>query len=628
MRAAVAAVVGLAWAAGAYADPAVSPGEAKPLRGAKAAPLIAATPTHPDVALRLIIEHLTVRVLREDRPFTRFFWAGATPAKRFAEDWTNWRAYLQTVNSDPDIVFPVEVKGSNGLLWAIDLRDPRWTIEGFSAVARRDFVFREPHVDSALAEQVRQLIGIKQDPETFHAEAVVPMHWFLRGVMDAEGTQRADYYDLLYSVERFGADAGTVANPVVVAPAVIPPEPERPKGKPWAGGVWPADGLYYPPGAFTHIPRAEMDAYEQALERWKEIKKSAVLKPPAALEILGQGNVVKAKVVKDFPANLDQYEERWGTKANADYLKQQKVFVNNGEVVAGSKSDPKRGSYVSYQDRVIRFADGQFANGGFGMSTQDFLRTSLKKNPSAFPLEAALGQLQEDAGEHLTTLPNGFQAALLTGPAGDGRKRVEFGDARLVHNSLDRDKDVVVKTQFSCVICHAPQDGILAPSNRKVGERLTKGIELFVRGKENQKTVRTFFHDWEWKLEVGRIAYRRGLSRATVSAAFPNGWTGEEWARATVSFRDWYDAPLTLDQAAAELGYPRLVVLIACLFDPSGDAADLFLDAGVSRTVFDDELKQRLTFIIAALRDAESPDPLFALFFPELVRQAEAKAKK
>jgi len=577
---------------------------------------------HPDTALSLAIDDKQKRVAAEDRPFVYYFWWGATPDGRLFHDLTTWRAFLQTVNSEAPIVLPRPIPGSNLRLWAIDIRDARWTRAGFANVAKFDKVFTEPNVDHALAEKMRRLSGIGQDVKTFHVEAVVPGPWFLRQIMDVDGVVTTAYYDLLYSVERFGADG--VVQPIVAAPVatVIPAEPQKPQSRPWPGGVFSGDGKHYAAGEFNWIPKAEFDAWEKDLAAWKKLKDDAAAKP--AKEVFPPAKPIAAKVVKDFPEDLKQFEDRWGTTANRAFLDSQKIFVNNGEIVSGSKNDPK-GSYVSYQRRVIRFQDGPFNNGGMNMSTQDFLRTSGRKNPLNFPLESSLGQLEEDAGEHLSALPNGFQAALLTGAAGAGRKRVEFGDTRLVHSSLDP-SDVTIRVSFSCYICHAKQDGVLAPSKKDYGETLSRGIENFIQGKQNQLTVRTFFLDWDWKLDIGRVAFKRGLSRATEWPDAP-GWSGQQFSEATISFRDWYDAPLTLNQFAAEIGYDKITTMILLLIDGSADAANLFFDDAVARTVADDDLIPRVQLIAAAAKIGADPDELYEKFYPQLFQQAAKQVK-
>lgn len=587
--------------------------------------LIVHTIQHPEYAIQAAIDHLNKQIPPDVRPFVRYFWWGSTPDDRMQEDLTNFLVTINTVSSsNPKIALPSPVAGTSLRLWWADIRDYYWTIAGFSSVAHADRVFTEPNCDSRLAETVRRLIGVQQDPKTFHVEAIVPGPWFTRAIMDPDGTETTAYYDLLYSVERFGFDKGIQPVVPIPLPTVIPPEPVKPIEKPWAGGMWPGDdadkGKYFPPNAFMYTSKSELEAYQKAKALWDEAKASSITRGPKQAA-LPPGVFVSTKVVKDFPATLKDYQDKWGITANAEFLDKQKIFVNKGEVVAGSKSDPKRGSYVAYQDRVLTFANGEFNNGGIAASTKDFLRTSKQKNPANLPTESALGLLKEDAGEHLTNMPNGLQAALLTNAE---RKRIDTADGRVAHSALDP-RDVVIRTQFSCTICHAKQDGILSPSNKKVGETLRRGIQLHIRGKENQLIVDGFFEDSEWRLELGRVAYKRAVAIASTWGAH-RPWTGVEWSEAIVSFRNWYDDPLYSDQAAAELGVSKLVLMIACLKLGSIDAANLFISAdGVPRTVFDDDLFTDLALVIAAMRQEEDPDPLLMLFAPELIRQTYDK---
>lgn len=588
-----------------------------------ARPLFVQDARHPDEVIRLVLAHLEAGVPRDFRQFQRFFWFGASPDDRLVEHVTKWRAALHTVSSDEYTVTPVPVRGAGGRLWAVDYRDLRWTANAVAAVFRRDQRFREPNVSHRLAEAVRREVGVAQDPATFHVEAVVPGEWFVKQVEKTEDSPA--YYDLLYAAERYGPDPAYRPGRAVVVPGPLPPEPAKPAGRPWPGGVWQPDGRYYAPGAFTWAPEAELAAYEKAHADWERQKAALAAGPVIANEALPAGRALAAKLLKDFPEDAEQFEERWGIKALAGFLDKQQLGAANGEVVAGGKSDPKRGSVVAYQDRVIRFYQSPF--GGASTHTQDFLRTAGRRNPANFPRDAALEQLDEDLGEWLFDMPNHFQAALLTGSRKGGRKRAEFGDTRGVHSSQDP-ADVTIYTQFSCTICHAPQDGLIAPSNRKVGEALAARIELFEGRKADERAVRSFFLDWEYKLGPWRTHYARALGRATATPDNPKGWAGGQLAEATVRFRDWYDAPVGPEQAAAELGVSQLAVMVACLVEGTIDAQRLFLGQTVPRTAWDDVLYTRLALIVAAARLGEGYDPLFEAFAPELIGQALDKANQ
>ena len=625
----------------------LSSGEASAFPKVKDRSVYVKTLQHPDVALNALVYHLTNLVKDPDtRPFVRYFWFGATPDDRLVHDVTTFSVYLNKCNSQVRIVVPVPVPGTDYRLWAVDIRDLGWTISAFSAVARRDRVFTEPNVDHYLAEKARRLVGIQQDAATYHAEAVVPGPWFCWTTMNPGESGTTNYYDLLYANERYGPDVvGPQVDIPTVAqtlPAQLPPEPQEPKERPWPGGNWtgegPDKGKYFPAGAFPYKPIAEVEQYKKDHATWLLLKMAAdapaSAKPvvePDGLKlkkgvVLPPGVFVKGKPIKDFPEDLKQYQDRWGVTANHDFLGKLPIFVDKGTVVAGSKNDPKHGSYVAYQDRVLRFANGEFNNGGAAMSTQDFFRTSGRKNPANLPVEAALGVLEEDAGEHLTTLPNGLQAALLTNGAKDGRKRIENADARVAHSSLDP-RDVIIWNNSSCVICHARSYGVLTPSNNKIQEARARGVRLNFLNKNDELVVNSFLDTEDYRLEQIRMPYKAALARATKLTPDTPSWNGVQFAEATISFIEWYNRPVDLIQASAELGVPPLVTLIATMnllgAENLGnfDSKNLFFGWPIPRTVWDDDVFPELSKVVAVMRDSERPHPVISMFAPELLRQ-------
>lgn len=605
----------------------------------KSRPVYVKTVTHPDLALKYA-EYFLTNVIKnaDDRPFIRFTWWGSTPDARLVHDVTTSSVYLNTVNSQTLVVLGRPVPGTDFRLWFYDIRDLGWTINAFSAVARRDKVFREPNVDHYLAEKVRRLIGVAQDPVTFHAEAIVPGPWLLWTIMNPGLSQTTNYYDLLYSFERFGTDQiGSqldIDTTAKAAVAVSTPEPVKPAARPWPGGVWKDDGKYYPAGAFNYIPIAEMQGWEKDHAAWEAAKNKPVNVPgsggPKVSITLPPGSVFKGKVIKDFPENLQQFQDRWGRTANRAFLDGQKIFVNKGAIVAGKYNDPKRGSYVAYNDRIIEIENGEFNNGGGNMSTRDFDRTSRRKNPANLPTETALGLLEEDAGENLFTLPNGLQAALIHGAAPE-RKRVDHADSKFVHASLDP-RDVTIWDGYSsCAICHARFGGVLEPSNNRVNEAKAKGVRLNFLNKNDQLVTESFFNLEEYRLEQIRMPFREAVKKATSIADAPP-WNGVQLAEATVSFIGWYNQPIDIYQASAELGVPPLVTLLACaqVLGDQGKKADnignfgskaLFVDFPIGRAEFDDDVFPELAKVISIMRNIENPNPIVAIMYPELLRQ-------
>ena len=101
--------------------------------------------------------------------------------------------------------FPEEVPGSQGALWAIDLRDYGWSAAAWRAVALREPYFRLAG-DAMKAEDAAALmakLGIDQDAATLHVEGIARADWLFRETIESERSQ--SYYDLLYSRQRFPA---------------------------------------------------------------------------------------------------------------------------------------------------------------------------------------------------------------------------------------------------------------------------------------------------------------------------------------------------------------------------------------------------------------------------------------
>lgn len=582
----------------------------------------ATTQRHPDEAVKEALIFLA-RVPVEDRPFYQFFHAYAESDQELYGATQDFRATLPMASTGPVIVRPFPVT-KDARLWAVDIREGNWSRAAWQAVTKLDNTCRFPHVDFKLGAALRAELGVDADgTNTPHCEGVIPMAWFVRELQNSdkrrETVEDIVYYNLLYASERFGVFE--TVGPRQVKPASDPGPPKDPGPEPplwkvlnWPGGVW-ADGKYYPPGAFTYTQETEeqKEAIRKAREKWRTDKARFVAwKERQASPTDHRGprwvpKQVKKAVDRNFPRDLTDFQKKWGIDVSEQFLADQKLFKKNGVVVAGTWNDPRAGSIVSYNDRVLEFLNTTL---GVSMRTRDFFRTSGRANPANLPLEVSLGQLEENAGEHIQTKADNYPAWLLTGAAKDGRKRAEFGDPHAVRASLDPHHGIVM-TFDSCVICHYPASVVLAPGNDKVGRTLKGGANLLTFNKQDRQVIDQFFFDgdavgggWSYKVDGWRVPFARSLAAATKSGTDKEGWTGSEWVTVMERRRRYYDAPLNLARAAAELGYGPLAVMEACLYEGSVDAATLFLDAepGVPRAVWDDDLFPRLARIIFLLR--------------------------
>lgn len=640
-------------------------GPAKPVHA------YAKDPGHPDSAIVAALVFLDQKVPPEEWCFYRFFHFLSVADEDLADEVGNWRAYLQMLNGTaPGPVRPLPVDAA-GRVWAVDRRECGWSAAAFHAVAALDRTCTEPNVDHQLAEELRRTVGVGADPAalTPHCEGLVPGPWFVREVQETDRHRRDPeniaYYNLLYSRERFGDDFDPIgfvgpgergarrarpAGPVGTIPTAAPPVPRDPGPEPPLprkliyranSGPW-LDGRTYPYD-FEYVRetaeqveenRKAREAWRAAKAAWRVARETTPPAAPARTTLVPAAPIDLSKhgagfVDRDFPKDADQFRERWGVKAVQDFLAKQRIFKSNGTIIAGFFNDPKAGSLVSDNDRVNRFANGPL---GIAMETNDFEVTAGRKNLVNDPLGVALDDLDEDASEKIYQKQDDWPVWWLNGPKRDGAKRVESGDPHIVHDRVNGGT-VIVQTLTKCVGCHYPSDVVLAPSNEKLKARLQRGQELLAYTKAQQLVVDRFFFDadargpgWARNLKKWREPFAASLEYATRTGAQP-GWDGAKFASVSNTRRDWYDAPVRLGQAAAELGYPRLAVVAACLTLGDSDAAELALDGepGVPRAAWDADLFPKLAAVLAYARDAEAGDPLFQLMFPDLVRDARAK---
>lgn len=577
------------------------------------------TPTHPDAAVIEALVFLEAKVNSKYRVNYRFFHFLSVSDEDLYDETQNFRVYVCMANGLGAVAprpFPIDKAGR---VWALDITEPGWSAEAFHEVAKLEQTCREPNIQHQLAETLRGMIGVTADVRTFHCEGLIPAPWFVRQLQETdlqrERPEDIVYYNLLYSRERFGEANGH--------------EPIKPKERPWKGGVFPGDGKDYPAGSFQFIPKIELDAYDKASAAWKSNKRVGFID-------------------RNFPRDADDFQERWGGRASLDFLAKQRVFKKNGAVIAGAFNDPKNGSYVSDNDRINEFLLTPF---GIGMDTQDFDRTSGRKNPANLPLEVALDQLEEDASEKIYQKQDDFPAFLLTGPRKQGRKRVESGDPHIVHDRINGGT-MIVQSIHKCIGCHYPSDVVLAPSNDKIGESIRRRNDLLSYSKQEQQVIEAFFFDgvaarggWQRKIKAWREPFAFSLAGATITMREKDGWIGTRFAATSNGRRDMYEFPVLLEQAAAELGYSRLAVVAACaqLTDPDTqalvrgilhlkatnafDAGTLLLDTepGVPRAAWDDELFPQLALVLALARDAEDPAPWLLMLEPDLVRDKNAR---
>ena len=454
----------------------------------------------PDAVARLVLADLG-KVNAVDRPYTRYLDFSCVPDA----DLKTWRRLLNvwknTQSTSQSIYLARTVQPG---LVRIDLRDYRWNAAAWRAVADREPFFREPWINSAVAKILRTELGEIANVKTFHVYAVVRADWFFRET--AETDRSTSYYDLLYADRRF-TQGGTST-------------PAEKKLLVWKGGIWPADGKHYEAGAFEYY--------------------DLVATPLADVKFV------------DFPKNKVEWNKAWGLDKIEDFLKESKLRTSQGAVAIGMLDDPKRGSFVARQNRLLTF---QPCATGVSLESYDVLDGTGERDYVQNAPNLSRGKIKFDAQELLISLPNGLQAAFLV--AGDAGARVEFADNKV---AIDADPlDRRVRTPGSCYVCHAVNNGVIPPINM-VKEFFAPGkVDVYFKDKELLRDFNGFFLDeWELKIEpVYQTPYKLAVAKAS-RWELEKPWTGIELSKAVMSSRAWYDRPLDLAQCCRELGVTEL----------------------------------------------------------------------
>lgn len=224
------------------------------------------------------------------------------------------------------------------------------------------------------------------------------------------------------------------------------------------------------------------------------------------------------------PQNAAEFEQFWKVDL---ILARQRQADRGGIVEHGT-------SVVSYNNRVLSRVQGPF--GGY-WRTYDVFRTSGDQD---FLEQLPTPPQHFDAGEHIAIDQKGAQHYFLSNGKGE---RVEFGDPRVVHDRVSGERDIVI-TWKSCVACHT--QGIIEMKN-ELPQVLEEGVDLKAQEHRRQE-IKAFYLS-----NINRLA-RRDQDDYTEFVRDCNGLSPQENANQLAAARDWYAAPLSLDQAAREVG--------------------------------------------------------------------------
>jgi len=255
---------------------------------------------------------------------------------------------------------------------------------------------------------------------------------------------------------------------------------------------------------------------------------------------------------KNFPENETDWNDAHGITATDEFLRKASLYVDHGAISPGMLDDPK-GSIVTKSNRVLWFRPTPV---GVAMKSFDTDTTSGETDYLEKSGDVSQGRIKFKAGELLATLPGGGQAALLI----DGKgKRLELAGSQFATNTLDA-KYSDVRTPMSCIQCHAPEHGLIQPRNL-VDEIGKAGIETKFYDKVQAIRYKQFFLGWEKKTKVWQMpgqALAEQIGKRTAA----------QHARKLIEIRDAYDAPVTTETAAREVGVPLEQFKVAASYSP------------------------------------------------------------
>jgi hypothetical protein len=434
------------------------------------------------------------------------------------------------------IVLSQEVAGSGGLLVRIDIDDYDWNAAAWRTVAAREPYFREPLINAAVAAIIRDLIGETSDVRNFHVFGVVRADWFIREAI--ETSRSPSYYDLLYAIHRFpvGGKVAVEKVPALTATKKI----KQKESVPWKGGVWPEDGKFYPAGAFPVYTGREIE-----------------IEVPAQSIVVAQAD---QKAI-DIPKDKADWDKLWGNDKLEDFLKQSGKRVKHGAIAMGMGDDPKLGSYVARNNRLLTFAPSLSCVGGASLESYDVIDPVGERDYVQNAPNLARGKIVFDAQELLISMPNGFQACQLN--AND--KRVDVADpqvaideqieAKAKYLGLQRKIDARVRSPGSCFICHGSVYGVI-DAGRLVRDMFGGNLRnpLIIPNNRLDRDFKGFYLDWEDKILGMQTPYKIALKKASAWKAPAKEWVGLDFSNATFDARVWYDRPLDLAQVLLENG--------------------------------------------------------------------------
>ena len=148
-----------------------------------------------------------------------------------------------------------------------------------------------------------------------------------------------------------------------------------------------------------------------------------------------------------------------------------------------------------------------------------------------------------DAQEFIWVLPNGLQGYEL----GNAQGAIQNSAPPDIARDSTGHRVSTVDNPVSCVRCHGSASGYLVPES-DLPKRLAAGVGLLAYDKDTQERIEAFY-----LTEDGRLM-NRDKSDYAYAVSRCNGLSPEDNAKAFAAVVKNYDAPVTIEAAARELG--------------------------------------------------------------------------
>ena len=239
-----------------------------------------------------------------------------------------------------------------------------------------------------------------------------------------------------------------------------------------------------------------------------------------------------------LPNTLQEFEKKLGVNRERNFL------FNISQRAAITTSG------VAFHNRVLEWNPGIFGpywiSYDFGSENEDQNVVRNPLGPADFRQNPFQGTaFKNDANETLAGLPNGLDAYYVSNAAG---KRLDFADPALVSDPSNITRSSKIIPGLSCITCHTQGKQTKFVDVARDGSPLNglEQLKLLALYPTNQTFTRILERDRDKYVAATKLAIQPFLGNKSVSASGVI-----EPLRISV---ERYNRPLTLDQAALEVG--------------------------------------------------------------------------